>query len=289
MESYEWMVVYTPQTGWIDGKGILVWIAEVTGGLGGGLYLVSLYFDSLWGMFLGWLIIISKCGFHFAHLGQPSKFWRLALNAKTSWLTRGFIFLTLFIVFGAFQLAFTYWLPGTAAEITFKVLAGIMAFLVATYAGFVMNYVNGIPLWNSALLPLLFIVSGLLGGLAVIVAISLFGSGVDLMTSVGSLPLLLIINSLLIAIYLWSGTYMGPTGKRSVIELVKGRLSPVLWLGVTLCGIIFPLSISLYSYFIGEASAPFLIMAVACVIVGIFSLNYCLLKGGLYSPLVPMS
>jgi len=289
VESYEWMVVYTPQTGWIDGKGILVWIAEVTGGLGGGLYLVSLYFDSLWGMFLGWLIIISKCGFHFAHLGQPSKFWRLALNAKTSWLTRGFIFLTLFIVFGALQLAFTYWLPGTAAEITFKVLAGIMAFLVATYAGFVMNYVNGIPLWNSALLPLLFIVSGLLGGLAVIVAISLFGSGVDLMTSVGSLPLLLIINSLLIAIYLWSGTYMGPTGKRSVIELVKGRLSPVLWVGVTLCGIIFPLSISLYSYFIGEASAPFLIMAVACVIVGIFSLNYCLLKGGLYSPLVPMS
>lgn len=289
MESYEWMVVYTPQTGWIDGKGILVWIAEVTGGLGGGLYLVSLYFDSLWGMFLGWLIIISKCGFHFAHLGQPSKFWRLALNAKTSWLTRGFIFLTLFIVFGALQLAFTYWLPGTAAEITFKVLAGIMAFLVATYAGFVMNYVNGIPLWNSALLPLLFIVSGLLGGLAVIVAISLFGSGVDLMTSVGSLPLLLIINSLLIAIYLWSGTYMGPTGKRSVIELVKGRLSPVLWLGVTLCGIIFPLSICLYSYFIREASAPFVIMAVACVIVGIFSLNYCLLKGGLYSPLVPMS
>ena len=82
---------------------------------------------------------------------------------------------------------------------------------------------------------------------------------------------------------------MGPTGKRSVIELVKGRLSPVLWVGVTLCGIIFPLSISLYRYFIGEASAPFLITAVACVIVGVFSLNYCLLKGGLYSPLVPMS
>ena len=44
------MVKYTSQTEWIDRRGIFLWIAFYTGGLGGGLYLVSLYFNSLWGM-----------------------------------------------------------------------------------------------------------------------------------------------------------------------------------------------------------------------------------------------
>ena len=46
MESYEWMVDYTPQTTWIEGHGIFIWLAEVFGTLGGGLYLVALCFGS---------------------------------------------------------------------------------------------------------------------------------------------------------------------------------------------------------------------------------------------------
>src|SRR3990170_2624698 len=102
MKPYEWMVGYTPQTLWIEKKGRLVWLAEVAGALGGGLYMVSLYLDSLGGMFLGWLIIVTlKAGFHLAHLGQPMRFWRLALKPGSSWLARGFIFIFLFIICGA--------------------------------------------------------------------------------------------------------------------------------------------------------------------------------------------
>jgi len=290
MKSYEWMVGYTPQTEWIEQRGILIWLAEVSNGIGGGLYLVSLYFNSSLGMFLSWLIIILlKGGFHFAYLGKPMRFWRMALKPRTSWLSRGFIFLTLFIVFGAIQLAFSYWLPGTALEFAFKMIAGLMVFLVVINTGFVMNYINAIPFWNSAILPILFLTCGVLDGLGLILSIGLFKGNIDMMAAEAGTRVLLMINAFFITIYLWGATYMGPTGKRSVMELIKGQIAPILWVGVILCGIIIPLVISISSYFVGEASVPLLIMAVACEMVGAFSLKYTILKSALYSPLIPAS
>lgn len=288
MKSYEWMVKYTPQKEWIERRGILIWLAEVSNGIGGGLYLVSLYFDSLLGMFLSWLIVILlKGGFHFAYLGKPMRFWRMALNPGTSWLARGFIFLTLFILLGALQLAFSYWLPGTALEFAFKVVAGLMVFLVVINTGFVMNYIHAIPFWNSAILPLLFLSCGVLDGLGLILTMGLFKGNIDMMAAEAGTRVLLIINAFLITTYLWGATYMGPTGNRSVREVIKGRIAPILWGGVILCGILIPFGISILSYFVGEASVTLLIIAVACEMVGAFSLKYILLKGALYSPLIP--
>ena len=290
MKPYQWMVNYTPQTEWIDRRGILIWLAFYTGGLAGGLYLVSLYFNNLWGMFISWLImLVLKGGFHLAYLGKPLRFWRIILKPGTSWIARGLIFVVLFIGFAAIQLAFSYWLPGTVWEVIFKVLAGIMAFAVAIYTGFVMNYVNGIPLWNSALLPVLFILCGILGGFGLITAIALGGGNVDIVAAEAGSRALLITTALFIAIYLWSATYMGPLGRQSVVELLQGRIAPIFWIGIVLCGIIIPIAISVSSYFAGEASAPLLITAITCEIIGGLALRYCLLKGGMYAPLIQTS
>ncbi len=290
MKPYEWMVKHTPQTEWIERRGILMWLAEVFGGLGAGLYLVALYFDSLWGMLAGWLVIIVfKGGFHLAYLGKPLRFWRILLRPQTSWMARGFIFMLLFIVFGAIQLIFSNWLPGTAGEFVFKILAGAVAFLVVIYTGFVMNYVNGIQLWNSALLPLLFVLTGVLDGFALVIAVAMFGGNVDILAAEDASRILLIITATLIAIYLWSATYMGPSGRQSVIELIRGSLAPVLWIGVVFCGIILPVAISLSTYFGGEASSLLLITAIISEMIGAFALKYSILKAGVYAPLIPVS
>ncbi len=290
MKPYEWMVKHTPQTEWIERRGILMWLAEVFGGLGAGLYLVALYFDSLWGMLAGWLVIIVfKGGFHLAYLGKPLRFWRILLRPQTSWMARGFIFMLLFIVFGAIQLIFSNWLPGTAGEFVFKILAGAVAFLVVIYTGFVMNYVNGIQLWNSALLPLLFVLTGVLDGFALVIAVAMFGGNVDILAAEAASRILLIITATLIAIYLWSATYMGPSGRQSVIELIRGSLAPVLWIGVVFCGIILPVAISLPTYFGGEASSLLLITAIISEMIGAFALKYSILKAGVYAPLIPVS
>ncbi len=288
MKPYEWMVEYTSQTEWIEGRGKLVWLAEVSGGLGGGLYLVSLYLDSILGMFISWLIVIVlKGGFHLAYLGKPLRFWRMVLKPQTSWMARGLIIVFFFIFFGALQLIFSFLLPGTAWELLFKVFAGMTAFGTAMYPGFAMNYVNGIPFWNSALLPILFIIYGILDGFGIVIAIGLSGGDVNLASAEAGSRIFLIVSAVILAIYLWSMTYVGPVGKQSVRELTRGTTAPVLWIGVVLCGIAIPIGIVLSSYLSGQGSAVLLITGIICDMVGGVSIKYCLLKGGIYGPLIP--
>jgi formate-dependent nitrite reductase membrane component NrfD len=289
MKPYEWMVKYTPQTGWIERKGILIWLSLYTGILGGGFYLASLYFNNLWGMFISWLIIlVLKGGLHVAHAERPVKLWRMILRPQSSWVSRGLILTISLIVFGAIQLAFSYWLPGTAGEIVFKVLTGIAAFGVMIYAGFTMNYVSGISFWNSALLPALFMLWGILSGLALVMVIGLGVGGVDVkLAAIGSL-VLLIAATILIALYLWTATYAGPSARQSVRELTRGYRALVSGIGVVLFGIIIPLAISLSSYF-GNNVPPLslAILILVCEIIGGLAFTYSVLKVGVYRPLVP--
>ena len=287
MEIHEWMVKYTRQTEWIDRRGIFLWIAFYAGGLGGGLYLVSLYFNSLWGMFISWLIIaFIKGGAHLFYLGKPLRFWRIITRPNTSWLARGIIFVFSFIVFAAIQLMFSHWLPGSAAEIAFKVLAGIAALAVTVYTGFVLNTVKSVPFWNSTLLPLLFVLCGVLGGFGLSVIIALNGGNIALSAAETGSRWLLIINALLVIIYLWTAANREVTGKKSVMEQMRGSLAPVFWIGIVLLGIIIPLTIAFTSLMMGEIPPAFLITGVVCEVIGGLALRYCVLKAGAYKPLV---
>lgn len=211
----------------------------------------------------------------------------MVLKPQTSWLSRGLFLVILFIIFGAFQLVSSYWLPGTAWELVFKVLAGITAFGTAIYAGFVMNYINGIPFWNSALLPVLFIIYGILDGFGIVIAIALGSSNIDIAVAEIGSRIFLIISAMILAIYLWSATYMGPAGKHSVIKLIRGNMAPVLWIGVVFCGIVIPIGVSAISHFAGEASASVLVGGIICDMIGALSLKYSFLKSGIYGPLIP--
>jgi formate-dependent nitrite reductase membrane component NrfD len=285
-QVHEWMVNYTRQTEWIDRRGILLWIAFYAGGLGGGLYLVSLIFNSLWGMFISWLIIaVIKGGTHLMYLGKPWRAWRIITRPQTSWLARGFIFVILFVGLGAVQMMLSHWLPGSAAEIAFKVLAGIMAFGVATYTGIILKNVKGVPFWNSLLLPVLFVICGVLGGFGLAVVIALNGGGINLDAAETGSRWLLLANVLLTVIYLWQASRRESIGKQSVLEQIRGENAPVFWIGVVLFGIVIPLAIALSGIIVHVPSA-LLITAVVCEIIGGLALRYCVLKAGAYKPLV---
>ncbi len=288
MKPYEWMVTYTPQREWIDGRGLLLWLAFYTGGLGGGLYLVSSYYNSLPGMAIAvFVVAILKGGFHLAYLGKPLRFWRIILRPQTSWVSRGFLFVAGFILIGFIQLMLSYFSPGSSWELIFRVLAAVCAFCEAIYTGFAMNYVNGIPFWNSALVPVLFIIYGLLGGFALLMALTILGlAPVDLMSLEEASRFFMIAGALLLVIFLWSATYMNATAKASVRTLVKGALAPIFWIGLVLLGIVIPLIVSLISYGDAHVTSGTLLFAIACEIVGGLSLRYCLLKGGAYAPLI---
>ncbi len=288
MQAHRWMLQYTHQTEWIEKRGLLLWIAFYTGGLGGGLYLVSLFFDNLWGMFIGWCIVtFIKGGTHLLFLGHPLRAWRIIFRPQTSWISRGIVFVLSFALFGSIQIGLSYFYPdATTAIVIFKVLAGIMALATATYTGFVLNSVKAVPFWNSPLLPIMFVLCGLLGGFGVSVIISHMGGGIDLHTAETGSRWLLIINALKIILYLWRASKREMTGKISVLQHIRGELAPFFWIGIVLLGIIIPLVIAFSTYFMRELSSGFIIFGVACEIIGGLALRYCVLKAGAYKPLV---
>lgn len=293
MVPHEWMVKHAPQTEWIERRGLLVWLAEVFTSLGAGLYLVSLFFDSLWGMFIAWLIIlILKTLPHITYLGKPSRFWRtippFTRAWRTSWITRGMLLTILFGGFALIQLALSFWLPAVGWGIVFKVLAGIFALLAGIYSGFVMNYCKSVPFWNSALLPLVFIFAGIADGFALIMAVGLGVGQVDIMAIETGSRILLTINAIIIAAYLWNAIYKSDTARHSVMQLIRGNIALPFWLGVVAFGIIMPLGISGFSYFAGEAATPLLVSAIILHTLGAFALKYTLLKAGIHNPLLPV-
>ena len=127
IKPYDFMVKYTPQSDWIDGHGILVAFALFFGGIAGGLYLAALYFDSTVGMFIAMLLAMATGLIDMSHLSKPARVWRMVLKPNSSWITRGFIVIGLFIGASAIQLALGQWAPG-AAESFSKGVAAVFAF-----------------------------------------------------------------------------------------------------------------------------------------------------------------
>jgi formate-dependent nitrite reductase membrane component NrfD len=309
MVTHEWMIKPMAQTEWIEGKGLLVWVAEVFSALGTGLYLVSLFFalreefalTAFWAGVFGWIMIaLFKLPLHLAYLGKPWRFWRSFppfSNAwRTSWFARGIVFTMIFLGFGALQLVMqgliAYDVSSAvgivAANYVFMVLAGVFAVMTAVYCGFAMSYCKSVPFWNTGLLPIVFLFMGVADGLALVMAVGLVTGEDVIATAESATRIMLILNSLLIVSYLVNANYQSTTAELSVKELIRGKLAWVFWLGIVALGIVVPFVISIVSYFSGaESTTGLLVFAIICHTIGAFSLKYGVLKVGIYRPLLP--
>jgi len=101
--------------------------------------------------------------------------------------------------------------------------------------------------------------------------------------------ILLIVNAIIIATYLWTATYTSETAKYSAMQLLRGSIALPFWLGVVSFGIIIPLIISGFSFFTGEVSSTLLITTIVIHTLGAFALKYALLKAGIHNPILPVT
>jgi formate-dependent nitrite reductase membrane component NrfD len=288
VKPYDFMVKPQQQKDWIDGKGNFIAFAFFLGGISGGLYMASAYFDNLTGMFVAWLLSLSMGVSYMIHLSHPLRSWRMFMKPGTSWIARGFIFIMLFIGFTTLQLILSQWAPSaTGAITTLKVVAGIFAFAQSIYTGFAVSYVSAIKIWNSAIVPVLFVTCGLTGGLAILLAIMMGQDSAQLMTMENVIRVVLIALAVIIGVYIWNTTYSSTAAKEAIHRLVGGTLAPLFWVGVFLFGIALPVAISITTLFTGEASSALLITAVASEIIGGLALRFAILKAGMYTPLLP--
>ena len=303
MVTHEWMVKPMQQTEWIERQGLLIWLAEVFSALGTGLYLVALFVDSWWGALIGWLIImLFKLPLHLMYLGKPLRFWRtmppFSGAWKTSWIARGVFFTAVFTGLGFLQLLTSYIVTDTsilsgqalnaiaALDIILKILAGIFVILTGIYCGFMLSYCKSVPFWNTGILPIVILNAGIADGLALIMGVGLFTGGIDFHVIESASRITLGINAVLIATYLMNATYQSAIAELSVKELIVGRVATVFWLGIVAFGIVVPLAISFLSLFAGQFSISLLVFGIICHTAGAFALKYCILKVGIYKPIV---
>jgi sulfite dehydrogenase (quinone) subunit SoeC len=291
-KPYEFMVSYTPQTQWIEKGGIKLWLAFFFIELGAGMFFVASLFDHLGAMLIGWLLCaVLGGGLHLLYLGKPLRFWRMALSSgwKTSWISRGILFVSLFLLLG---LVHMFLIQAATRYTALVVAADIFAFLTVIYGGFAMNSVNGIPLWNTALLPILYVVSGLWGGAEVTLGIALGSGGIVVGRAIEEwIRILLIGYLLLIPVYLMSVRYTSSTGQVSVNYMLQSTWSPLFWIAVVILGMVIPVTAVINSMVSGleGISMAFLYVAIVSGLIGDLAMRYLILRCGVYGPLIPSS
>ena len=114
-------------------------------------------------------------------LGIKKRFLYACLNPKTSWVARGFLILSTFIVLGLTVLGASLLYPQmlidrSAPWVVLEAVSVVFAFATAIYTGVLLKSVRYVPIWNTPLLPALFLASALsTGSMGIILA--MMGSG----------------------------------------------------------------------------------------------------------------
>jgi formate-dependent nitrite reductase membrane component NrfD len=158
---------------------------------------------------------------------------------------------------------------------------------VLLYEGFVYASARAIPFWRTRLLPVLYVAYGLRGGAALLlVAAALGGGGFDVAT-VEAVKLWVVVSTgVLVLLYLVAGSRAGGAARQSVAELVAGRISLAFYGGTVLVGIVVPIGLELGREALGVPALAVMAGVGAASLVGDFYVKYCLVKAGIYVPLV---
>ncbi len=270
-------------------------LAIFLGGLGGGLFLLSEFVSISIGMVLGIISMWLSVVFLVFDLGKKARLWRVFFRPQTSWLSRGAIFLTGAVVFGILYVAPSYisglpWRAGTALEYIMGSIAGIFAFLVILYTGFLLSGSTSIPVWNTLFLPIQFAIYAFLGGIDIIFIIKALGwISVDVGIFAQIVAALLIATLVLLGIYL-AIMFSARIGAREGVRLlITGKLSPLFIWGVFVVGLIIPIIIDLFIIFLFRNLAdvvPGTLLGISATLtlIGSFLYRFTLLKAGVYYP-----
>ena len=282
-----------PQKEWKEIIALYLYLA----GMGAGSYVIGTLLNwfvhpsrvlSIWGLSFdfakaailwGPILVAIGAPLLILDLGIKRRFLYACLNPRTSWVTRGFLILSIFIILGLALLAKSVlpfeWLHAESSLwLVPEVIALAFAFGTALYTGILLKATKSIPLWNTYLLPLLFLVSALSTGS---MAIILSALGSRLFLHDASALKVLIVGELMLLIIEGIVLYFFLSRKFDTSEQRKGSvrlllLSEKLNLcgGIALLGSIFPVILeNITSFFRGGV--------LLIVIAGIF-----LLCGGFF-------
>ena len=231
-------------------------------------------------------------------MGRPERFYMIHFSPNpTSVIAWGAYILALYPIVG---LIYGYYLvrrdlgsplsPETVARHDRRArlwgLLGIpLALAVGTYTGVLLGFVNARPLWHTALMPVLFLTSAVLSGVALLVLIltvmnrwTRHKTAPDLIRSLARLMLvLLVIDTFFLACEFLTGTYIPGSEHREAWAVLFRGLGGWMFLGVeVLLGIVVP--VVLLSR--GRETLRPVVAASVFVLIGVFAMRCNLILGG---------
>lgn len=215
-----------------------------------------------------------------AHAGlmNPLRFFGLVANLG-SVMAWGVIILSAFLVVSIVDLIVLLVKKGTPKAL--DVVGAVLAVCVAAYTGVLLGDAGvAFPLWNMAVLPILFIVSAASTGIAVTLLITRLVAADEAaaLPWLGKAGLVLPVLELALVIVLlavagMAGGSAGAAGAASVANLVSGPYAVAFWLGFIVIGLAVPFVLELMSHR-GSQSKALPMAGEACVLVGGFMLRY---------------
>lgn len=215
-----------------------------------------------------------------AHAGlmNPLRFFGLVANLG-SVMAWGVIILSAFLVVSIVDLIVLLAKKSTPKAL--DIVGAVLAVCVAAYTGVLLGDAGvAFPLWNMAVLPILFIVSAASTGIALTVLITRFVAADEAaaLPWLGKAGLVLPVLELALVIVLLAvaGTAGGSAAAAaaaSVGNLVSGSYAVAFWLGFVVIGLAVPFVLELMSRR-GSQSKALPMAGEACVLVGGFMLRY---------------
>ena len=234
------------------------------------------------GMFVGPPVTAASALFLIADLGVPERFF-MAFFSPSSLLTWGAWGLALFVLFAVFSLLlspFASFAVGRVAEASCQAVAVVCALFTLLYSAFFLSAYPSVPLLRSPLVPLLFALSSLSAGLALLFLIA-FARGritgmLGEMRPLVHFEAVVVVSEMLATIaFLVYAALSGGGSADSLFGLIFGDLSAVFWIGAVLVGMVLPFALDVLNarkvnmWLVGAGSL--------CVVVGAFCLRYSLL------------
>jgi polysulfide reductase chain C len=272
-------------------------------GVGGGAYITGVAADFVggeeWagiariGVFLGFPLVLIGCMFLLADLGKPQNFWRAWMKPGTSWIARGTLIITIFMILAFLHTVFWIWpFNSLEAAVGARHLIGVagvvFAFATVIYTGILLGAARPIAFWSTAMLPLVFLVSALSTGLMAVILVGSVAEGATpLLTALEKADSIAIVLELFVLGFYLQGTHRVRESRASAQVVLTGSVAPLFWLGVVVLGLLAPLGFELVGIFGAEGSgaAVTAFLGALCGILGGLFLRRVVLAGGIHAPL----
>jgi formate-dependent nitrite reductase membrane component NrfD len=270
------------------------------GGLGAGAYAVAAIaglMNAAWtqvirvGLCISFPAVAIGTLFLMAHLGNPSRFFLAILRPHESWISRGSLLLTGFILvsivhFAGYVWPFAYIRAGSGPAAALSVVGLLLALMVMLYTGALLGASKGIPFWRTGITPVLFMISGLVTGLfAVVLGVLAVYPGAMTAEQFRVMALEgagLILIELFVLFFFLHSAYRLPESRDSAVRVMK---SGKFIIGDLVIGLLLPLVLLAAVYFgmrgaTNEALSGPVIIAAVCSLTGGLLLRYMILSAG---------